>query len=395
MVYSTCTFNPLENEAVVAELLRRCGGAVQLVDASARVPRVQWRAGMPSWKVAIAGVKLRAGAYAAAGGITFVDSYDESAATMPSEVHKRMRRSMWPPSPGPGAPDLTHCMRFLPHLHNTGGFFVAVLVKRSALKASPTRVRPSALAAAPSTQQAQSGAALLRGSEPCGRKRWGGVPLPFLRAFFAPFFAGGAESAVLERFAQAVAPNLWGAPPYYRSVVLVTPALRAQMQSERVDDAKSPLRLVAFGAKVLISPTERKNVAPAFRELTPFGVTLLVAMATRTVEVSGAAARALLAPVIVSAQRDRHYVELSSISATSTALSEGPCIVRATSAAGSVIAFGGWVRDGARVRATVGERAKGARERLKRRRCSSLSSSTRSSACRAGERENRKNNNSS
>ena len=118
-------------------------------------------------------------------------------------------------------------------------------------------------------------------------------------------------------------------------------------------------------------------------------------MATRTVEVSGAAARALLAPVIVSAQRDRHYVELSSISATSTALSEGPCIVRATSAAGSVIAFGGWVRDGARVRATVGERAKGARERLKRRRCSSLSSSTRSSACRAGERENRKNNNSS
>ena len=43
---------------------------------------------------------------------------------------------------------------------------------------------------------------------------------------------------------------LWGAPPYYRSVVLVTPALRAQMQSERVDDAKSPLRLVAFGAKV-------------------------------------------------------------------------------------------------------------------------------------------------
>ena len=86
---------------------------------------------------------------------------------------------------------------------------------------------------------------------------------------------------------------------------------------------------------------------------------LLVAMATRTVEVSGAAARALLAPVIVSAQRDRHYVELSSISATSTALSEGPCIVRVTSAAGSVIAFGGWVRDGARVRATVGERGKG------------------------------------
>ena len=34
MVYSTCSFNPVENEAVVAELVRRCGGALEIVDAS-------------------------------------------------------------------------------------------------------------------------------------------------------------------------------------------------------------------------------------------------------------------------------------------------------------------------------------------------------------------------
>jgi len=34
MVYSTCSFNPIENEAVEANLLERCGGALELVDVS-------------------------------------------------------------------------------------------------------------------------------------------------------------------------------------------------------------------------------------------------------------------------------------------------------------------------------------------------------------------------
>ena len=33
--YSTCSLNPIENEAVVAALLRRCGGALELVDGAA------------------------------------------------------------------------------------------------------------------------------------------------------------------------------------------------------------------------------------------------------------------------------------------------------------------------------------------------------------------------
>ncbi|CAM9854109.1 unnamed protein product, partial [Choristocarpus tenellus] len=34
MVYSTCSLNPIEDEAVVVELLRRCGGNLRLVDCS-------------------------------------------------------------------------------------------------------------------------------------------------------------------------------------------------------------------------------------------------------------------------------------------------------------------------------------------------------------------------
>jgi multisite-specific tRNA:(cytosine-C5)-methyltransferase len=41
MTYSTCSMNPLENEAVVAEVLRRCGDSVEVVDASDRLPSVQ------------------------------------------------------------------------------------------------------------------------------------------------------------------------------------------------------------------------------------------------------------------------------------------------------------------------------------------------------------------
>lgn len=37
MTYSTCSMNPVENEAVLAEVLRRCGATVEIVDASDQV----------------------------------------------------------------------------------------------------------------------------------------------------------------------------------------------------------------------------------------------------------------------------------------------------------------------------------------------------------------------
>lgn len=56
MCYSTCSFNPIENEAVVAELLRRFEGALELVDLCAAgngeaVPGFYTRPGISTWKV--------------------------------------------------------------------------------------------------------------------------------------------------------------------------------------------------------------------------------------------------------------------------------------------------------------------------------------------------------
>ncbi|RLN57455.1 hypothetical protein BBP00_00007508 [Phytophthora kernoviae] len=52
MTYSTCSLNPIENEAVIAELLRRVDGALELVDCSAMLPGLITRPGVTSWDVA-------------------------------------------------------------------------------------------------------------------------------------------------------------------------------------------------------------------------------------------------------------------------------------------------------------------------------------------------------
>ncbi|KAL5992529.1 hypothetical protein ACLOJK_013448 [Asimina triloba] len=60
MVYSTCSMNPVENEAVVAEVLRRCGDAVELLDVSTELPQLVRRPGLKKWKVRDKGLWLAA-----------------------------------------------------------------------------------------------------------------------------------------------------------------------------------------------------------------------------------------------------------------------------------------------------------------------------------------------
>ena len=51
MCYSTCSMNPVENEAVVAEILREANGAVELVEKRSDMPGLRARPGWTSWKV--------------------------------------------------------------------------------------------------------------------------------------------------------------------------------------------------------------------------------------------------------------------------------------------------------------------------------------------------------
>eukprot|EP00252_Welwitschia_mirabilis_P004446 TRINITY_DN14791_c0_g1_i1.p1 TRINITY_DN14791_c0_g1~~TRINITY_DN14791_c0_g1_i1.p1 ORF type:complete len:927 (+),score=216.89 TRINITY_DN14791_c0_g1_i1:226-3006(+) len=51
LVYSTCSMNPVEDEAVVAEVLRQSHGSLELLDVSSELPELKRRPGLKSWKV--------------------------------------------------------------------------------------------------------------------------------------------------------------------------------------------------------------------------------------------------------------------------------------------------------------------------------------------------------
>ena len=53
MVYSTCSMNPVEDEAVIAGTLKMCKGSVQLIDTSSLLPGLKRTPGLTSWKVSI------------------------------------------------------------------------------------------------------------------------------------------------------------------------------------------------------------------------------------------------------------------------------------------------------------------------------------------------------
>lgn len=51
MVYSTCSLNPVEDEAVIASLLDYGNGSLELVDVSQQLPSLKRSIGLSSWKV--------------------------------------------------------------------------------------------------------------------------------------------------------------------------------------------------------------------------------------------------------------------------------------------------------------------------------------------------------
>ena len=115
LVYSTCSFNPIENEAVLSAVLLRLGSTVQLVDCSKEIPNLKRKPGLLTWKVFNKqGIEIK--------------SFDEAGNV------SLIKKSMFPPSLEEAQSiNLQFCMRIYPHLQNTGGFFIAVLEKHADL----------------------------------------------------------------------------------------------------------------------------------------------------------------------------------------------------------------------------------------------------------------------
>lgn len=110
LVYSTCTFNPVEDEAVVAEVLRMTGSAMKLLDLSDHLPGLPRLPGLKKWY--------------ARDKIQYYSSWEEASQNGPHKLTK----SMFPDAESDKLP-LEQCMRILPHHSDTGGFFIAVFEK--------------------------------------------------------------------------------------------------------------------------------------------------------------------------------------------------------------------------------------------------------------------------
>eukprot|EP01080_Neovahlkampfia_damariscottae_P005577 gene5577-9393_t len=114
MVYSTCSINPIEDEATVAQVLRMSKGSLELVDVSKTLDNLKYKKGLTTWKI--------------------LDKKAEEIDITDDAVKKKhleyIDQSCYPPTEEEiKTMHLDRCMRFLPHLMNTGGFFVAVLQK--------------------------------------------------------------------------------------------------------------------------------------------------------------------------------------------------------------------------------------------------------------------------
>ena len=164
LVYSTCSLNPLENEAVVAALL--AADPTLAVVASDACPALKRRPGLETWRVFDDGpTELGAAPLVAYASLDAV----------PEKRRSRFKASHFPPADGAVAGQLARCMRFLPHDDDTGGFFVTVLRKAPAagVAADDVDVDVDAEPAAAAAAEPAAGAAAGAPAAEAGR-----IPLP-------------------------------------------------------------------------------------------------------------------------------------------------------------------------------------------------------------------------
>ncbi|KAI5858849.1 S-adenosyl-L-methionine-dependent methyltransferase [Tricharina praecox] len=132
LVYSTCSMNPIENEAVIQTAIRRCGGMskVEIVDVSDQLPNLKRKSGLKGgWRVMDKDQQW----YSTYNDILTDDEGKETRVG-------RITKSMFPSEDGKAEDDpsripLERCVRVYPHLQDTGGFFITVLRKKEEIRA--------------------------------------------------------------------------------------------------------------------------------------------------------------------------------------------------------------------------------------------------------------------
>jgi multisite-specific tRNA:(cytosine-C5)-methyltransferase len=164
MVYSTCSMNPVENEAVVAAAIEACGGnsKVQLVDCSDHLPNLKRKPGLNTWKV-LDTSSITAGGEKTAHMFTNWEAYQKARAKYEAEEPERqfstkVTAGCFPPLPS--SPEeripLERCIRVYPHMQDTGGFFIAIIEKLDDIKITQVQNPENAAKAQRSQTQAET-----------------------------------------------------------------------------------------------------------------------------------------------------------------------------------------------------------------------------------------------
>ena len=138
VVYSTCSMNPVENEAIVAAAIERCRGpdAVEIVDCSDQLPKLKRKPGLKEWQIMDKTGRLWS---------SWEEVQEHVKSTEDGVVPGRLADTMFPPVAGSACAELPldRCMRVYGHLQDTGGFFITVLEKKIDFKAKPERAANS------------------------------------------------------------------------------------------------------------------------------------------------------------------------------------------------------------------------------------------------------------
>lgn len=127
VVYSTCSMNPVENEAVVASAIERCGGLskVSVIDCGDALPKLKRRQGLSTWRVMDKQGKIWRS----------WSEVEEQRLEFGPEGLGRLTEEMFPPVDPVGKIPFERCIRVYPHLQDTGAFFITVLEKKTEIRA--------------------------------------------------------------------------------------------------------------------------------------------------------------------------------------------------------------------------------------------------------------------
>jgi multisite-specific tRNA:(cytosine-C5)-methyltransferase len=239
LVYSTCSMNPVENEAVVASAIEQSGGTakVQLVDCSEYLPNLKRKPGLNQWKVLDTSTingedKIN---HMFTSWAKFVETKEKYEKEEPGrQFSNKIIPGVFPPiarSDDERIP-LERCVRVYPHLQDTGGFFIAVLEKQDDIKV-----------AQPGNSISQSATPNVKDSAPS-------TP--------APEQSLGENTISIEVLNDTVAP----ASPTKRKLEVTeedSPSKRVRTETEDVDeDTEIPVDGAASGADVQ-APADNKE----------------------------------------------------------------------------------------------------------------------------------------